>query len=395
MNINDAVILVGGKGTRLGYITKNTPKPLLKIKHKPFIDYLLSKLIKYNIKNIYLLCSYKKDFFFRKYHNKMHHNSKIICINEGKAKGTGGALFGLKKKIKKNFLLINGDTFFDINYNYLINKNISNKSVLMSLTNKNKSVNNNAMVNLLIKRNLVKFSKNKTNFMNGGVYLVNKNLIKKIKNKFLSFENDILKKEILENNVIGKYFKNFFIDIGSKNKLNLIKKNPKKMQNKCFFLDRDGVINKEVGYVTNYKQFIFLQGVHKAIKYLNDKNYLVILITNQAIVGKGIITEQKLNYIHIKMQKYLFMKNKSNIDDIFYSPYYKYAKNRKYKKNKFDRKPYPGMILKAVKKWNIDLSSSFFIGDKNTDRDAARKINLKFYFKKTNSLYKQIKSIIK
>ena len=103
MKIDDAVILVGGKGTRLGNLTKKIPKPLLKINNKPFLDQLISKLIKYNFKYIYLLCQYKKNIFFKKYHNKILHNSKIICIDEGKQKGTGGALYGLKKKLKRIF----------------------------------------------------------------------------------------------------------------------------------------------------------------------------------------------------------------------------------------------------------------------------------------------------
>jgi len=395
MKINDVVILVGGKGSRLGSMTSKTPKPLIKINNKPFLDQLISKLIKYNFKNIYLLCSYKKRLFFKRYHNKILHNSKILCLNEGIAKGTGGALYKLKHKINNNFLLLNGDTFFDLNLNFLIKKNLSNKSIFMCLTNIKNTKNNYLMNNLSIKNNIVKISKTKSDLINGGVYLINKSILKKIKNKFLSFENDILKKEIEKGNVIGKYFENFFIDIGSKQKLKNIKKNYKLIQNSCFFLDRDGVVNKEIGYLKNFKNFIFLKGVHSAIKYLNEKNILVILITNQAAIGKGIISEKQLNYIHHKMKNYLIKKNNAIFDDIYFSPYFKYSKKNKYRKNKSDRKPNIGMIKKAIKKWNIDTSSSYFIGDKTTDKIAAERSNLKFYFKKQISLYKQIKNIIK
>ena len=124
----DAVILVGGKGSRLGYLTKNIPKPLLKINNQVFLDVLIAKLIKYNFNKIYLLCSFKKEKFFKLYNNKSIHNSKIICIDEGLPKGTGGALYKLKKKIKKNFLLINGDTYFDINFSKIFN-NINKKKI--------------------------------------------------------------------------------------------------------------------------------------------------------------------------------------------------------------------------------------------------------------------------
>ena len=94
------------------------------------------------------------------------------------------------------------------------------------------------------------------------------------------------------------------------------------------------------------------------------------------------------------MIKSLYEK-KAKIDDIYFAPYYKYSKKNKYRKNKYDRKPNPGMIIKAIKKWNIDISSSFFIGDKETDKSAAQKSKIKFYFKNNKSLYKQIKKILK
>ncbi len=394
MKIDDLAILVGGRGTRLGKITNNVPKPLIKINDKPFLDLLLSKLIKYNFKKIYLLCSYKKKLFFQKYNNLKIHNSKIICINEGKQKGTGGALFKLKKYVKKNFIMINGDTFFDVDLNILKKKNLKSKSIFVALSNAKKSKNNYLMKNLGLKKNLVFLPQEKTNMMNGGIYIINKKILKKIKNKYLSFETDVLNKQIINQNVIGEYFDADFIDIGSRFKLNYLKKNSKFLKNKCFFLDRDGVINKDVGYLKSYKKFIFLKDVSRAIKFLNNKGFLVIIITNQAAVGKQIISEYNLKYIHNKMKVSLYKKNNSYIDDIYYAPYYKHSKILKYRKNSYDRKPFPGMFKKAIKKWNIDVKSSFFIGDKLSDKIAANKANLKFYFKKDISLYLQVKNII-
>ena len=394
MKVENIVILVGGRGSRLGSLTFKTPKPLIKINKKPFLDHLICKLIKYNFKNIFLLCSYKKKIFFDKYHNKYFHNSKIICIDEGKQKGTGGALYKLKNKIKSHFILINGDTFFDIDYNFLKKTNISKKNIFMCLTNTKKTHNNLLMNKLSLKKKEINISYKKTNLANGGIYLINKRILNKTKNQFMSFENDILKNEIENRRVIGKYFNDFFIDIGSLRKLRDMKKNSKQIKNNCFFLDRDGVINKENGYIKDYKDFIFLRGVHEAIKYLNNKKFIVIIITNQAAVGRGIISEEKLNMIHNKMLNNLHRKN-AYIDDIYYAPYFKNSKLQKYKENKYDRKPNIGMFLKAIKKWNIDTSSSYFIGDKVTDKMASDKIGIKFHFKKDKSLYKQIKEIVR
>ena len=396
--MNDLVILVGGKGTRLGNFTKKIPKPLLKIdKDKTFLDILLSRLIKYNFKKIYLLCSFKKELFFKKYHNKKIHNSKLICIDEGQPKDTGGALYVLKNKIKNNFILINGDSYFDFNFNLFIKKVSKKITGIIALTKnhhykKNKKINNI----ILNKSGYINYSKFKTNLMNGGIYFFKKKILNSIKNKKISLEDEILPKLIKKNKIKGIYSNAKFIDIGSIKNLLHVRKEKKILHQKCAFLDRDGVINKVKvnGYIKKFKEFIFLPGVAKAIKYLNENNYLVIVITNQAGIGKAIMTENQLNLIHKKMIDHISTENKAIIDDIYYSPYYKKSKYKKYRQNFINRKPNPGMFKMAIKKWNINLNSSFFIGDSISDRDAAKKLNLKFYYKKKNSLYNQIKKIV-
>ena len=116
IKVNQAVIFVGGLGTRLGKLTKRIPKPLIKVKRKPFIEKLILFFSKQGIKEIILLTGYKKSFFKKKYHNKIFYNStKIICCEENNPLGTGGALLNAKKFLDKHFYLCNGDTFFKFN----------------------------------------------------------------------------------------------------------------------------------------------------------------------------------------------------------------------------------------------------------------------------------------
>jgi histidinol-phosphate phosphatase family protein len=397
--MTDLAILVGGRGKRLGKLTKNTPKPLIQIKNKKFLDILLSKIIKYNFKRIFLICSYKKEKFFNIYHKKKIHNSKIICINEGLAKDTGGGLYKIKKFIKGNFFLINGDSFFDINLNLLSNF-ISDKKWIgcMAIANNKGYEKNDKMNNLLInKKNYIEYSKYKTNFMNGGVYFFKKNIFKFIKNKKISLEKDILNELILKKRIKGIYSPQYFIDMGTTQKLKSLKNNLDNLKEKVAFLDRDGVINKlkPYGYIENFKQFYFLPGVVKGIKFLNKQNYRVIVITNQACVGKGIINEKKLNNIHMKMTNNLKKINNSYIDDLFFSPYYRFSKIKKYRSNNVERKPNPGMFLKAINKWNVDIKKSFFIGDQLTDLEVSKKVGLRFYYKKNISFFEQLNQILK
>ncbi len=394
--MTDLVILVGGKGSRLGKLTLKRPKPLITINNKSFLDILLTKIIKYNFKNIFLLCSYKKKKFFDLYHNKKIHNSRIICIDEGSQKDTGGALYKVKNKIKKNFFLINGDSFFDIDFNFLKKLLNRNEIGVLAITKNKKYKNNNKINNISIdKTGLLKFSKSKTNLMNGGIYYFKKEIFKYIKNKKISLENEIIKKLIYEKKIKGHFFNNKFIDIGSKKNLNFAMKNPNFFKQNAFFLDRDGVINRLIknDYVRNIKQFKFLPGVFEALKFLNNNNYIVIIITNQACVGKLIISEKKLNSIHTFMTNEIKKKD-AKIDDIFYSPYYKNSKIRKYRVGLNDRKPNPGMLIKAINKWNLNINKSFFIGDSPSDMSVSKKVNLKFFYKTKESLINQVRNII-
>ena len=395
--MSDLVILVGGRGKRLGKITQKIPKPLIKINNTKFLDILLSKLIKYNFNYIYLLCSFKKKQFFNNYHKRKIHNSTVICIDEGKPKDTGGALFKIKKKIKKNFFLLNGDSFLDIDLNKLKMNTNSNIIGTMAITNNNMYKSNSKVSNLKIaKYGLVEFSKHKTNLMNAGIYFFKKKIFKYITNSKISLENDILKKIIKKKTIKGYYSKNNFIDIGTKRNLTFLKKKPYFFSPKAVFLDRDGVINKlkKNDYVKSFNEFKLLPGVSKGIRYLNKLQYVVVVITNQSCVGKSIITEKNLEDIHKKMKKTIFNQSKAIIDDIFYSPYYKFSKSKKYRINKFDRKPHPGMLNKAIKKWHLNHNDIFFIGDSISDQVASKKAGIKFYFKKNISLYKQLKYII-
>tara|TARA_B100000787_G_C16155455_1_gene278679 strand:- start:439 stop:1281 length:843 start_codon:yes stop_codon:yes gene_type:complete len=275
------------------------------------------------------------------------------------------------------------------------NIDLKDKYGCIALTNKKNSFNNKKIINIKTnKDNIISFSNQKTNLMNGGVYLLSKKIFNFIENKNISLENDILNNLIIEKKIYGLFYNDYFVDIGSKIKLEFIKKNSDILLNKAVFLDRDGVINKDTGYITKYSQFNFLPGVKKAIKYINDKRYLLILITNQAAIGKSLLTEINLKNIHLKMTQDMDKFNGGYVNDIYFSPYYKFSKKLKYRLNKNDRKPNNGMIKKAIKKWNIDISSSIFIGDKLTDEMAANKSNLKFYLKKNVSMFKQIKKLI-
>jgi D-glycero-D-manno-heptose 1,7-bisphosphate phosphatase len=145
----------------------------------------------------------------------------------------------------------------------------------------------------------------------------------------------------------------------------------------AIFLDRDGTIIKEVDYLTNQSQIVLIKGVKNALSTFKKSGFLNVIITNQSGIARGYLTEGKLKKIHSGLKLLLSHRKKNLIDDIFYCPFYKEGKIKKYASDSFDRKPNPGMILKAAIKYDIDLSKSFLIGDSYTDMKCAEIAGLK------------------
>jgi len=217
--IKNVLIFVGGYGKRLGNLTKKTPKPLLLINNKPFINYLLEKIIKIKPKKIIFLCKYKNSQFLLKYNKKKINKTFLSCIIEKKKLGTGGSLFNAKKYITNNTLVVNGDTFFNINFNKF-NKILLKKNVMFMCLVKNKIYKSNKKLSQLnIKKKLVIFSKKNSNLMNAGFYVVNKKIIKFLKKDNNSLEKTIIPKLIEKKLIYGEIFNNDHIDIGTKKNL--------------------------------------------------------------------------------------------------------------------------------------------------------------------------------
>ena len=387
----DLVILAGGKGTRIKELLGKYPKPMLKFNNKHFIQYVLNCNSKYNFKRIIILCGFRNKIFFEKLNKKLKNLTKIICIKENKLLGTGGALSNLKKLNVKDFVLVNGDTVFNINLNSLIKDLDKNKIGIVALT-KNKDQQSKKLFNLSIKNKSLYFTEN-SSMMNGGVYFFKKNIFKFINNKNCSLENEILPKLINSKKIQGKFFKDFFIDIGSKYFFTVA--NSKLKEEFCksaVFLDRDGVINFDYGYVHKFRNFKLRNGVIKGLRYLIKKNYYIFIITNQAGIGKKIYKEDDFIKLHKDMNEN-FKKNDIFIDDVQFSPYHIDAKIKKYRKNSSLRKPGNKMIENIKINWDLNLNKSFMIGDKKSDLIAAQKSKLKFYYSEKD-FYKQIKSII-
>ena len=165
------------------------------------------------------MCKYKNSQFLKKYDKKKIDRTYFSCITEREKLGTGGSLFNAKKYITNNTLVLNGDTFFNINFNKF-NKIPLKKKVMFICLVKNKIYKSNKKLSQLnIKKKIVVFSKKNSNLMNSGFYVINKKIIKFLKKNNNSLESAIIPKLIEKKLISGKIFNNDHIDIGTKKNL--------------------------------------------------------------------------------------------------------------------------------------------------------------------------------
>ena len=161
-----------------------------------------------------------------------------------------------------------------------------------------------------------------------------------------------------------------------------------KISQKAAFLDRDGVINEDTGYLNNIKDFKWIEGAIEALKILKENNFLIIIISNQSGVSRGYFSEQDVHNLH-KWINLQLSEHNVKIDDFFFSTEHPDTENSKTR-----RKPSPRMIEEAIEKYNLNRDDCFMIGDKDIDILAAKKAKIKgFLFEGGNLSYK-IKKIL-
>lgn len=384
MKVDQAVIACGGYGKRLGKITLKTPKPLIKINNLTVIEYIIKNLTRFGFKKIILLCHFKYNLFKKKFHNKVIYGAKVSCLYEKKLLGSSGALYNAKKFLDKNFLFCNGDTFFDINFSDLVYEFSQKKHLALVALKKLKSNRKYDTFQINKKKRLLKSQYQKSCLINTGIYIFSKKIVPYLV-KFGSLEKNVFNKLIQKRLISGKEYKNDFLDMGEPQALKELPKFLKKFFFKpTLFLDRDGVINKDTGYVFEIKKFIWRQNIFKFIKRFNDKNYYIIIITNQSGIGRGYYSEKNMNKLHDWMVEKIRSKG-GNIDKIYFAPYFSTSKIKRYRKNKNMRKPKIGMIYKARRDFNIDIKNSILVGDSITDKITAEKSGIKCKILQFNS----------
>ncbi len=359
--IKQAVIFCGGFGTRLKSITKKTPKPMVDVAGKPFLEHLIIQLKKNGIKKIILLTGYKSNLIKSYFSNGKKFNLNIEYSYLPANYETGSRLYKVKKKLNKKFLLLYCDNYCSINIHKLEQEFLKSKKKLMVCLSKKKngncSINKNMTVNYSFKRN----SKNK--FVEIGYMIVKREVLKYLTNSnesFSKFIYQISKKKLIS----GFIQNNGYTSISDPKRLNITRK--LFFNNKFILIDRDGVLNiksKTQRYITSVKNLIINRNLCSKL----PKNSELICISNQAGISTKDLTIKNLNKINKKIFKYLKSIH------IRLKKYY--ISHHHYNSQSYFRKPNPGNFFKASNDFKFILDKTFYIGDDKRDIEAAYNSN--------------------
>ena len=384
-----AVIMAGGQGTRLQGVNKDIPKAMFPICGKPIIVYQLENLKKCGITDVIIIVGHLGDVIKDAIGDGSSYDVKVSYIIEESPLGTGGALAYLRNKIVEDFFLVFGDLVLDIDWDRFMTFHKNHHSVLTLFGHPSSHPFDSDLIDVdengRVRKILSKKEKRDFyyhNLCNAGIYRVSKDVIDRLDATYpvrLDFDKDIMIPMIHKHEVFVYQSSEYVRDMGTPDRLKsvendvrnkLIEKRSLCNPQKAIFLDRDGTINKLNGFISNPIDFELLDGVTNAIRSINKSGYLAIVITNQPVIARGECTVEGLDEIHKKMETLLGLKG-AFLDAIYYCPHHpdKGFKGEvaELKMNCDCRKPKTGMIDRAVKRFNIDLDDSWFVGDSTMD----------------------------
>jgi len=383
------IIMAGGKGTRIASVASDIPKPMIPVCGKPILEHQIECLTKNNLNDITLIIGHLGQHIKDYFGNGKNFGCSISYYSETEPLGTAGALYKLEN-LTDNFILINGDIIFDMDFSRMIAFHHEKKAWATLAIHPNNHPFDSALITCnsdsqltgwLNKEDERTYYKNQ---VNAGIHILSAEFIKnclQIKEK-VDLDRDILKPSILGGKIFAystpEYIKDMgtperYVEVSAAIEKGIVKQKNLSVKQKCIFLDRDGTINIFNEFIVKPEQFELLDGAADAIKKINSLGYLAIVITNQPVIARGETDFQTLDLIHMKMETDLG-KQGAYIDGLFFCPHHPdkgfEGERPEFKINCDCRKPKPGMILQAAEKFNIDLAQSYMVGDDIRDINA-------------------------
>lgn len=390
------VIIAGGKGTRLGL--KDIPKPMVKIGEKPLLEHQIELAKKYGINEVFILSGHLANVIEEYFGDGSNFGVKIHHIVEPYPLGTAGSLKLLEGQLNDRFLVFYGDVVMDFDIKSFIEFDKQYDSIGTAIIHPNDHPydsdlleidNNNRVVKVLPKPH--KEGEYYQNLVNAAVYIFSSKIFKYIEDGISQdFGKHILPKIVeVGETLIGYKTPEYIKDMGTADRFEAVKNDfltgkvarlNKQNKRPCIFLDRDGVINRDMDSMPLCKDFELLDGVAEAIKAINKSDYLSVVVTNQPMIAKGFVSFEEVENTHKKMET-LLGEQHAYLNGIYYCPHHpEKGFEGEVPELKIEcecRKPKAGMIFKAAEELNIDLNNSWMIGDSKRDIEAGKNAGCK------------------
>ena len=396
------IIMAGGRGTRISELFPNIPKPLIPIDNIPVLEREINSLRNQGFTDMILTVSHMADKIMDYFGNGSKLGVKIEYFVEETPLGNAGALYKLRDRIgTEPFLLLNADAVFDVDFNRMISFHKEHSALVTLFTHPNSHPYDSGLI-IADERNrvqawLAKEDERPTyykNRVNAGLHVIDPKVldmagidgekvgtVNETTGKVIKADLDrqILKPLAGTGTMVCYDSPEYVKDMGTPERFNSVVKDYKdgvvsgknlSNKQKAIFLDRDGTINKYVGFLRNIDQFELIDGVAGAIKKINASGYLCIVVTNQPVIARGEVTVDELDMIHMKMETELGFAG-AYVDGLYYCPHHPHkGYEGEVVELKIDcdcRKPKPGMLLKAAEDYNVDLEQSYMVGDGEND----------------------------
>lgn len=381
--IRQVVILVGGKGTRLGHLAQATPKPLMPIgDDRVFLDYVIDGLVRQGFEHIILLAGHLSEQVTTRYAHRQIGSASIDVLVESEPLGTGGALRHAADHLADAFYLMNGDTLFDINLRALehqlaMDENTMGCMALREVDDVGRfgavRVTNDGMITGFREKCAESVE---AGVINGGIYALRRSILSRIGAGAVSIEQDIFPSLADEGLLRGHQSSGYFLDIGLPETLEQARRELPQRKRPVLFLDRDGVLNVDHGYVSCLDRWEWIPGAKDIIREANDRGVAVVVVTNQAGVARGYYDEADVVALHWRIQRQLIASG-AFIDAFQYCPDHPDASDGAYRiATPLARKPHPAMLARAARAHNLDLSRSLLVGDQPSDVAAAGQLGV-------------------
>lgn len=385
------VIMAGGKGTRIASVNAEVPKPMICVDNKPILEHQIECLSKQNLTDIILVVGYKGEIIENYFGDGSNFGVRIEYVREDTPLGTAGALYFLKEDIQEDFFLINGDIIFDIDFHRFYQYHRKKGCAATIFTHPNSHPYDSGVIVADRSGKVIKWMTKEEertwykNCVNAGIHILSPEVF----DKFMVLEKkdldrDILKQLITEEKLYIYQSPEYVKDMGTPERLMAVQEDIRtgvvagknlNQKQRAIFLDRDGTINRYVGFLRNMEEMQLIDGVSEAVRKINNSGFLAIVITNQPVIARGEVSFEELNEIHNKLET-LLGNDGAYIDDIFYCPHHPdkgFEGERPELKFECEcRKPKAGLFLQAAEKYNIDLTNSWMIGDTLTDMEAGK-----------------------